>query len=580
MNMSSQVSSMPAMKKLPMIVDIAIDTNGKTMYQVHETSKLVRREMPKSANFSEASLDRFELYNGGSSITDLSMGSLLPSLDALKPFHTPYSMSSQTATQLGDSESLSDNSKDHIGSSSTSLMDSSLASGDDNIWGKDVQDAFEEVLAIVPKNGLNKIKIGGRSCGRNELISDYILAKTGKFRSRKQVSSHIQVIKNMGVKAGLIKLISDGPTFNSAEESERNSHLFEEIFTKINLNKSLGVNSIYTSTAKSGGPILRHSSSNTSGDPRTRKPFNPFIGVRNVCFSLDTMNGGPPSHLSIPDESPIKKLTIKENTAIPNRFPGLEDFTNLPIPIFHNMVRIFNPFLIANKYSIDSGLNTSYMLEVASANMNLSSFTTVYSFGNEVLRVNDDDFQANTNQPFLLKFWKCFFLQLLQQPASLDAAFKGVTVKQVIYDNTHSTMPAIPKQNVKAVLLWEFSRVDDIKQAVSSTSRILLPPSFASPTSAFPGNHFGNFPPNYQAYDSSHPSQQPHEFAHSYPIGPNSVELEMGINDQAYGGTHPIPFNVPYPAYSNPLHHPSANVDLTAVRNNVAENTPYAGHFY
>lgn len=577
--MSSEVSSLPTMKKLPMIVDIAIDTNGKTMYQVHETSKLVRREMPKSANFSEASLDRFELYNGGSSLGDQSLGSILPSLEAIK-FQTPFPMSNPTSTQLAESDSLSDNSKDNIGASSTPMTSSSCPPGDDNIWGKDVQDAFEEVLAIVPKNGLNKIKIGGRSCGRNELISDYILAKTGKFRSRKQVSSHIQVIKNMGVKAGLIKLISDGPTFNSTEESERNSHLFEEIFTKINLNKSLGVNSIYTSAAKSGGPIRRHSSSNVPSDTRARKPSNSFIGVRDIYFSLDTINTSSPAHLSVHDSNPIKKLAIKENAAIPNRFPGLEDFANLPIPIFHNMVRIFNPFLISNKYSIDSGLKTNYMLEMSPPNSILSSFTTVYSFGNEVLRVNDDDFEANTSQPFLLKFWKCFFLQLLQQPNSLDAAFKGVTVKQVIYDNARSTMPAIPKQNVKAVLLWEFSRVDDIKQAVSSTSRIILPPTFGSPTAAYHGNDYGSFPPNYQVYDSSHPAQQTQDFAHNYPVGPNSLELEMSINDQSYGGSRQFPFNAPYASCVNPVHHPSANVDLTAVRNNRVEDAPYAGQFY
>jgi transcriptional enhancer factor len=50
-------------------------------------------------------------------------------------------------------------------------------------------------LENIPKLGRRKITIGGKPHGRNELIGHYIRLATGKERSRKQISSHIQVIK-------------------------------------------------------------------------------------------------------------------------------------------------------------------------------------------------------------------------------------------------------------------------------------------------------------------------------------------------------------------------------------------------
>ncbi|ORY95687.1 TEA/ATTS domain family-domain-containing protein [Syncephalastrum racemosum] len=66
----------------------------------------------------------------------------------------------------------------------------------ESVWPPDVENAFLEALETIPKLGRRKVLVKGKPCGRNELIADYILRKTNKRRSRKQVSSHIQVLKN------------------------------------------------------------------------------------------------------------------------------------------------------------------------------------------------------------------------------------------------------------------------------------------------------------------------------------------------------------------------------------------------
>ncbi|RUS14984.1 TEA/ATTS domain family-domain-containing protein [Endogone sp. FLAS-F59071] len=61
------------------------------------------------------------------------------------------------------------------------------------VWPPDVEEAFVKALEVIPKLGRRKILVDGKPCGRNELISDYILRCTQKTRTRKQVSSHIQL---------------------------------------------------------------------------------------------------------------------------------------------------------------------------------------------------------------------------------------------------------------------------------------------------------------------------------------------------------------------------------------------------
>ncbi|KAJ2742228.1 hypothetical protein GGI20_004635 [Coemansia sp. BCRC 34301] len=81
------------------------------------------------------------------------------------------------------------------------LAASKQFSPSEEVWPGHVEDAFLKAVDIFASVGQKKYQVDDKNAkgnvselvGRNDIISRYIYMKTGRYRSRKQVSSHIQV---------------------------------------------------------------------------------------------------------------------------------------------------------------------------------------------------------------------------------------------------------------------------------------------------------------------------------------------------------------------------------------------------
>ena len=508
--------------RLPIIVDVALDRNGKQVYQVHETTKLIRLEMPKSLSFSS----NYHVGQDGTITQPHAMPTSMPNaipnampnaIPHSMPHSMPHTMPHSIAhtANLPNTDLLADKSsglqhyksQQHTSSYAASPAHTRLV--DDDIWSQDVERAFEHVLQFIPKSNSNKIKIAGRSCGRNELISDYIYAKTGKRRTKKQVSSHIQVIKNLGQKTSIIQLINDGPIFSNEEDKEKMMKIFEKVFTRIYLDMSIGVDDV-----RRGSLMDDEQEDEVSKSQQRRRRRRTKMTTTTTVTTLTGNNNSDMDASNIvvsqfaislqkePDHSSCSLLTKftslatdlpkkQFNPEIFVKFPDMREFIHRPnIAVIHNTVNLFIPEIPTDKevasldsmYELRSTPNTielAKLTKMTKLTKLFNSFTSIYSFGKPVFKFEDSHFKLYEKRNFLPEFWKPFLCSLAGTSSSnLDLIFSGLTMKQIIYESKglkhEHDSSYTSKSRIRVILLWEFSRVHRLEDGFTTSIPILL----------------------------------------------------------------------------------------------------------